>query len=422
LPWPAWYAGWAPGGASAGSAIALVFWGPLAQESKRAEFRPDEQSRAEWALIAQIPPDAGVVASGRLTAPVSTREGFYRFGGLFEHPYPLDYLLYTDTPEGYPVHPPALLGGPTEQGWEVPRYERVGRVGTTELHRLSRTLEASEAPAPIPYGEAVALRGATAFGQTLVAQPGQPLEVALVWESLKDDLPRLVFFAQLIERRPGGEYRWASTDREVYRGLFPTDSWFRGAIVGDVFTFDIPSWMPPGQYELQVGTYARDDMARLSLPDGHTTAVVAAVDIPSTAVVAGPETPRVPIEIGQSLAPGLELRGRTPIPEQAMAGQGIDATLFWHAAEPMAHLYEARFELVPEGETAAAASWTRPLLQGRWPNTGWPPGITVADWFQLPIPQDLSPGRYHLEVALVDGGAPADQPVRLVTLEIEPGG
>jgi hypothetical protein len=52
----------------------------------------------------------------------------------------------------------------------------------------------------------------------------------------------------------------------------------------------------------------------------------------------------------------------------------------------------------------------------------WQLHTAVADWHQLSLPAELAPGRYDLLISLVDGGMPAGEPVRLTTIDIEPGG
>lgn len=411
--------------ALAGSAVVLVtsfisvlLWGPLASAEKRAEFRVDDRARAEWVLLSRIPPDAGVVADDRLAAPLSMREGFFVFNGLFTYPYPLDYLVYEDTPEGYWPHPPALVGPPAGESWQVPRYELVDSVGLVELRRQNGTVAARNVRDSLIYGGAVALRGASGSGGVMEAVPGQPLDVALVWESLGPDLPRLVQFVHLIERQPEGEYRWASVDREPYNGLFPTHQWQAGDLIGDVLALEIPVWLAPGNYELHVGLYARDGAERLPLPAGGTTAAVTTVVIPPGAPAGAGEVGGIPMEVYASLARGLELVGQNPIPEQVAPGQVFDVTLFWRAEEPADHVYDLRFDLLGENESTPSASWTRPLIQGRFPNTEWPPQTIIADWHPLPLPADLSPGRYDLVVTALANAEPAGQPVPLAAVVV----
>jgi uncharacterized membrane protein len=417
------------------SITALVFWGPLSDETKRAQFQLDDQSRAEWSLLEQVPPEAGIVADDRFAAALSTREGFYVFGGRFEHDHSLDYLIYEDTPVGYPAHPPALLRAPSEQGWLVPRYDLVGSAGLTQLRQctgeiLAQALE----PAPV-FGDAVALRAATGSVGGLAAEPGQELEVALVWESRAPELPRLVPFLHLVERRtarlpspgpssPGAtdgdaEYRWASIDHEPYGGLFPTSKWAAGTVVGDIYALEIPSWMPPGSYQVRAGLYTRDGQQRLVLPDGATTALVASIDVAPPKPAADTAPAGIPIVTQSSLAPGLELYGQTPVLERAAPGAELDFALFWHATDPMTRLYSAKLDLTAEGTTVAAATWTQPLVQVRFPNTEWQPGTIVADWVHLALPADLATGVYRLEVTAVDEDGQAGVPVGVAIINIE---
>ena len=46
-----------------------------------------------------------------------------------------------------------------------------------------------------------------------------------------------------------------------------------GSVVGDVYVLQVPPWLPPAEYELQAGLYAREGQQRLALPDGPTMAL-----------------------------------------------------------------------------------------------------------------------------------------------------
>lgn len=253
-------------GATAG---ASALYGPIARPEKRAQFLITDRSRGEWALIRQIPRQATVLVAGRLTAPFSTYNSFYRFGGYFP---PKDvvpeYLLYlADTVEGYPVHPPArLYHGPP---WHVPVYEPVGQVETTVLARLKGEVVAHPLTAQVTFKEGALLLGAGTSASRVA--PGQRVQVAVVWQSQSDSLPRAAISVQLMERKGEHLNRLAGKDGELYDGLFPTDKWTPGAVVGGVFSLDIPETVPPGEYELHVILYDRQTGARWTTLTGESS-------------------------------------------------------------------------------------------------------------------------------------------------------
>jgi uncharacterized membrane protein len=402
------------------SLFTTILWGPLSDESKRAEFRVDEQSQAERALLAQIPADAGVVSDDRFAAALSTREGFFVFGGLFEYAHPIDYMIYEDTPVGFRIHPPALLGARGAEAWQVPRWQLQGRTGLTELRRRTGTLDATPLPEPPVFGNLISLDGVTGYGQTLSAEPGGQLEVALVWQSQAAELPRLVPFLQLMERQDGVVYRWASVDHEPYSGLFPTDRWLASSVVGDVYVLGLPPWLAPGEYELHTGLYTREGQQRLALPDGRTTAIAGVVQVAAPTPFARDQRPEVPIRLDERMAEGLVLYGQNPIPEQATSGGAVDVTLYWQATAPMERPYGMRLDLV--AENAAAVSYQQPHVVDGYATTAWRPGTVVAAWYPLHLPTDLPSGWYDLFVTAVDGERQVGQPVRILTLQVESGG
>ncbi|MGB0388787.1 MAG: DUF2079 domain-containing protein [Ardenticatenaceae bacterium] len=400
------------------SLIGNLLWGPFTDATFMEQFQPTAQSEAEWGLLAQIPPTANVIADSRFTAALSTRLGIYELGDLPDSHEPIEYLLSDDTPVGYPLHAPVLLQETEQEKWQVPRFEQIDRVGTVILRQRRGEVSATKLTEPLIFEQAIALRGASGLGEGLSATPGQPLEVALIWQAGSSELPRLKFFAHLVENRSGAIYRWGGSDKEIYDGLFTTDKWQAGAIAGNIFSIDIPSWMPPGQYELQVGLYTVEGMTRLSLPDGSTSFTIASVDMAPPLAEADKDKIDVPNKTNDSIAQGLKLRGYAPLPEQATVGQLLDVVLFWRATEPMSNLYEVRFELLAEEQTIPPLNWTQPLVQARFPNTIWEPETVVADWHQLALPNDIPPGAYQLFVTVVGPEEKVKEPRALGTINV----
>lgn len=399
----------------AGCLAANVLWGPFTDDDFMQRFQVTQQSESEWELVERIPRDASVMAAERFVGALSSRHSIYRFGEVPASYQPVEYLLFGETPVGYPTHPPALLDD-KDGPWQVPRFDVVSRAGQATLVQRAGALTAGPAPTSLIFENTVTLRGTSSFDGPLNAVPGQPLEVATVWESRLPQIPRLVFFVQLIERRNGATHRWSSADRELYGGLFPSNRWKQGDVLGDVFRLDIPRWMPPGDYELHAGTYARDDGRRLWLEDGATTARIGTVRVAPPAPLPNRGAIDVPNETNISLAEGIKLRGYSPILEEYATGDAIDFTIFWRATEQMGSGYKARFILVPEDEDEPAVSWTQPLVDGRFPNTQWQPEVIVGDWIRLMLPADVAPGRYTLLVEIE--GEDADPPVKIGNINL----
>lgn len=401
------------------SIVAHVLWGPFTDPTYMQQFAVTADTRAEWELLTRIPPDANVMADARFTGALSTRYGIYRFGGVPASYEPISYMISEATPVGHRPHPPVLLDQQRRRQWGVPRFSIVDRVGDVILRQRNGTVSATRLPQPARFGDFLALRGVTGVGSTLVADPGTTLEFATVWEGLADDGPRVIFFIHLIERRRGAAHRWAGVDRELYDGLFPSDKWASGDVVGDIFRLDVPRWMPPGEYQLHVGAYPREGQGRLTLPDGRTTADVGTVEIAPPAPLADRDDVDVPNETSESIAQGLKLRGYAPFVERLTPGQSLDITVFWRATEPMDDEYQARFFLAVEGADTPVAAWQRSLIGGRFPNTAWQPEMIIADWVRLEVPNDVPAGRYQFYVT-VTGSEDPDPPVSLGSLTIDP--
>ena len=403
--------------------VTSVLWGPLANEVIRAEFRVDEQSLAERALLDQIPPDAGVVADDRFASYLSTREGFFILGGLYEYDYPIDYMIYEDTPVGFPAEPPARLEASGAGGWPVPRWELLGSSGLTELRRKNGTVGAAPLPNPPVFEGGVALRGATGYGGPLAAAPGEPLEVALVWENQGLPSPGWCPFLPVDPASGRCPVPLGIGQPRALRRPVPHRPVAGRQPGGRRLCLDLPPWLAPGEdIELHAGLYAREGQQRLNLTDGATTIVAGTVVVAEPPPLAEDHIPEIPIEVGLPLAEGFQLYGKNPILEQSTAGGLLDVTLYWRATAAMEQSFQVRFELLGEGQSVPVATWQRPPGSSDSPTSDWQPGTIVAGWYPLSLPPDLSPGRYDLFVVADGGEGPAGQPVRLVTVQIGGGG
>ena len=70
---------------------------------------------------------------------------------------------------------------------------------------------------------------------------------------------------------------------------------------------------------------------------------------------------------------------------------------------PLASDYTVFVHLVGAGgDDAALAQGDGPPLDGRWPTSLWPPGLTLDDNHTVPLPENLAAGTYQLLVGLYD--------------------
>jgi 4-amino-4-deoxy-L-arabinose transferase-like glycosyltransferase len=107
--------------------------------------------------------------------------------------------------------------------------------------------------------------------------------------------------------------------------------------------------------------------------------------------------PRMPNEPWANFGDALQLVGYELRPEQVEPGGQLCAEILWRAWDVPLPLVEESLELRHEG---AALSRSSDLLLGAYPSTLWGPQEVVRDVVCLGIPEDTSPGRCELFLAL----------------------
>jgi 4-amino-4-deoxy-L-arabinose transferase-like glycosyltransferase len=104
---------------------------------------------------------------------------------------------------------------------------------------------------------------------------------------------------------------------------------------------------------------------------------------------------RVDFEDGVSLV-GYDLDAEALLP-----GGDLLLTLHWQARVPVGGRYTAYVHLV-DAEGRLRTQLDAEPLDGLYPTDRWRPGPVLPDPHLLPLPEDLQPGRYRLEVGLYD--------------------
>ncbi len=100
------------------------------------------------------------------------------------------------------------------------------------------------------------------------ARPGDTVDVTLYWRAREEMGQDYTVFTHLID--DGGEI-WAQSDDQPVRGDYPTSFWDPGQVVRDQYELILPSDIPPGEYQLELGLYLAPTAERLPVLDdaGH---------------------------------------------------------------------------------------------------------------------------------------------------------
>jgi 4-amino-4-deoxy-L-arabinose transferase-like glycosyltransferase len=101
---------------------------------------------------------------------------------------------------------------------------------------------------------------------------------------------------------------------------------------------------------------------------------------------------------------GVRLLGYALEGEEWAPGDEMAVVLHWQARSRIAGDDTVSIQLLDEaGQVRGQADG--PPLGGLYPTPRWPPGLVLADRHTLPLPLDLEPGRYRLEMGLYDAGS-----------------
>ena len=87
-------------------------------------------------------------------------------------------------------------------------------------------------------------------------------------------------------------------------------------------------------------------------------------------------------------------------------GDAVIVFLDWRALAPIADDYTVGVSLV-DANGKRVTTYAKEPRRGLSPTSTWMPGQTILDAIQLPVPIDLPPGAYHIEITLFDAANPS---------------
>ena len=286
-------------------------------------------------------------------------------------------------------------------------------------------------------------------------EPGGGLPVTLYWQGLDWMGQSYTIFAKLLaadQTVHGGRDR---LPQEGYRTIY----WAPAEIVTDSFGVPVEADAPAGVYYLNLGLYYEVAGQALSLPLVENGQPIDASSVTLGPIKVGrtpPEfvqteaNPQVALDQPFGNAPHLTLLGfdiqsptksSDPNPPTLQSSNPptlrssnlpifqsstLSITLYWRSESPLPldyttflHLSNSAGDLVAQRD--------QPPLKGAYPTSLWDPGEIIADQIDVPLPAELSPGRYELRVGLYDPHSDqrlpipdqADNSLPLLQLELE---
>jgi hypothetical protein len=170
--------------------------------------------------------------------------------GTLPGPYLIEVILYDFTSEKWvsPQGEGDLLLGPVE----IPRRE----IPTIEGLDI-------EHPLKVNLGDKIQLLG---YHLESGLRPGDGIHLTLFWQSLAKMDKAYTVFTHLVDAE---NRTWAQKDNQPVDGFYATTRWEPGEIVRDQYDLLIPSDVPPGEYQIEVGMYLAETGERLPVFNGE---------------------------------------------------------------------------------------------------------------------------------------------------------
>ena len=272
----------------------------------------------------------------------------------------------------------------------------------------------------VRFGSELELRGYTL--NTGTAQWGRSVGVILEWRALRDLDKFLAEFIHVVDERGR---RWGQGDRwMVDESLVPTVSWREGDVVVDPVTVALVPGIPPGTYQLVVGTYDRIAREHLPVTDQEGNQLGDRCVIGTLAVVPSPQRAR-PDELSienradMALIPDLRLLGWALNDSSPGFGDAFAVSLYWQSTAKPDEDYEALLQ-VTDDEGHVWASGRFPLASAEHPTSEWEAGEVLWRYCDLGMAEDAPATEAELRLTLVDSaGEEVGARMKLATVQID---
>lgn len=382
--------------------------GPFARQFDPSQYAVTAHTMAGYQFMRSIPRDGTLVAQKELTPHLTERRRIYEFPFAPDYRQ-ADYLLIDTTHFGYGIF---------RNSWNEWLNSGYFQTVREQDGYVLAQRKPPQNPIQIRYADRMTLLGYTIV-YTDGLRGGQKLQLAVEWRANQDLRERYVVQAYLIDE---GGHLWARDEQEPDGGTFPTTRWIAGQLVGDQYTFALPSVMPPGHYQITLGVYDPQKNQNLNAVNGIGQPIG---DEPSIATVH--------VEKDKSSITASQLRIEQPLfvdmhemrflgyvpPRSTISpGETIQIGLYWRAREKPRGDYVVAVQLRDAEGRVAFEQSTRPA-NGTYPTTLWDPGEVLLDWHDFTIPPEMAAGSYEIAILLRDlssGQSLGETPISLLAV------
>jgi hypothetical protein len=220
---------------------------------------------------------------------------------------------------------------------------------------------------------------------------GSQVGASLIW--LAGDTPLTKDLAmQFVVRPQEGDKAWPISEPAGLAGSYLSSHWQPGELLRGWLFARIPPGWDPGTYKLDL---------RLLLLD-NPNAEVATLPIGEFQVEGWTRNfaaPQPQVKIDADFNGQVTLAGLDATAQQVSPGDTLGIRLYWQPAAEFTDDHIAFVHLVgPDGMLHGQVDQTPGA--GAYPTTGWLPGETITDEYDIPISNDAPAGDYHLEIGL----------------------
>jgi mannosyltransferase len=247
-------------------------------------------------------------------------------------------------------------------------------------------------PGRIEMGDGLALLGWDL--DRYEVQPGDRLLLTLFWSV--ESQPQGDRSVRLLVADAAGRVLDVGTFPPT-NGWHPTSTWLPEQAWRGQMRFRLPIQTEPGEARLAVQLVDQE-----GVPLGSPVDLTAIQVLPTDRVYTSPQ-PEVSRRM--NLDEKTLLLGADLAPEPVAVGGMLRVTLYWQALVELDIPYTVFVHLLDTQGRVVTGRDGEPVF-GTRPTTGWVPGEFITDPHDVPIPGDLPPGEYVIEVGLYDAGAP----------------